>query len=83
LRGHQYEVWDVEFSSDGTRLVTASRDGTARIWDTATWQQLLVLGDYDPQGSTMLETVAISRDGMRIAANGSEGARVWEVRRTD
>ena len=32
LRGHDAEVWDVEFSPDGTKLASASPDGTARVW---------------------------------------------------
>ncbi|MCZ6655022.1 MAG: hypothetical protein O7D91_18595, partial [Planctomycetota bacterium] len=33
LAGHTDHVWHAEFSPDGSRIVTASRDGTARLWD--------------------------------------------------
>ena len=33
LRGHVDEVLDIGFNSTGTRLVTASADGTARIYN--------------------------------------------------
>jgi WD40 repeat protein len=36
LRGHQWGVSSAAFSPDGSRIVTASLDQTARIWDTAT-----------------------------------------------
>jgi WD domain, G-beta repeat len=36
LRGHDDRVWIAAFSGDGTRLVTAGDDKTARIWDV-TW----------------------------------------------
>ncbi|MBM4068581.1 MAG: hypothetical protein FJ271_06500 [Planctomycetes bacterium] len=39
LRGHTSRVTTAQFSPDGTKLVTASWDGSVRIWDTATWQQ--------------------------------------------
>jgi WD40 repeat protein len=31
LTGHPQPVWSVDFSPNGKRLVTASRDGTAQI----------------------------------------------------
>src|SRR5262249_2591524 len=35
LRGHESLVHSAAFSPDGSRIVTASYDGTARIWDAA------------------------------------------------
>ena len=32
LRGHDDELTSAVFSPDGTRVVTAAKDGTARIW---------------------------------------------------
>ena len=32
LAGDSGTVWDAAFSPDGARIVTASADGTARIW---------------------------------------------------
>ena len=34
IRGHTRPVTCVRFNNDGTMLITTSRDGTARIWDT-------------------------------------------------
>lgn len=39
LKGHQQGVNDVSFSADGTRLYSASTDGTVRIWDVGTGEQ--------------------------------------------
>ena len=33
LRGHEGRVNSAAFSPDGSRIVTASGDNTARIWD--------------------------------------------------
>src|ERR1700687_6128739 len=49
LRGHRGHVISVAFSPDGTRLVTASRDNTARLWDGRNGTPLAVLqghGDW-------------------------------------
>jgi WD40 repeat protein len=35
LHFHQDEVWHVQFSHDGSRLATASKDTTVAIWDMA------------------------------------------------
>jgi WD40 repeat protein len=33
LRGHEVPVLNAAFSPDGTRIVTASSDNTAQVWD--------------------------------------------------
>lgn len=38
VRGHTDEVVDARFTSDGTGLVSMSRDGTLRVTSTTTWQ---------------------------------------------
>jgi WD40 repeat protein len=37
LVGHSQSITALDFSHDGTRLVTASGDRTARIWDPSSW----------------------------------------------
>ena len=43
LKGHIGAVYDVAFSPDGSRLVTASQDGTARIWPLRDGGEAIVL----------------------------------------
>ena len=40
LRGHEDGVTSAAFSPDGTKVLTASKDGTARIWQVS-WPGLL------------------------------------------
>ena len=43
LVGHQNWVVTANFSPDGKRIVTASWDKTARVWDAATGAEIMVL----------------------------------------
>ena len=42
-RGHEDKVNSAVFSPDGKRIVTGSSDKTARVWDTATANEIAVL----------------------------------------
>ena len=33
VKGHHGSIWDVAFSTDGTRLATGSYDTDAKVWD--------------------------------------------------
>jgi WD40 repeat protein len=41
LRGHGGDVYGARFSTDGTRVVTASGDHKVRVWDTETGAQIV------------------------------------------
>jgi WD40 repeat protein len=47
LHGHEGSVNSAAFSPDGTRIVTASADTTARIWDAATAKEIAVLNGHE------------------------------------
>ncbi len=47
LSGHENFLSDAAFSPDGTRVVTASWDRTARLWDAASGNTIAVLGPHD------------------------------------
>jgi hypothetical protein len=42
LRGHIDRVYTAQFSRDGTMVVTASKDGTARLWRPPAHCQALI-----------------------------------------
>ncbi|GAA0593826.1 NACHT and WD repeat domain-containing protein [Actinomadura livida] len=76
LRGHADEVWDVAWSPDGSRVGTASRDRTVRIWDAAGGEEA-VLRDH----GDWVRAVAWSPDGTRLASASDD--RTVRVHRTD
>ena len=61
---HTGEVWDVNWSLDGTRLVSGDVNGQGFVWDFATGQ---VVQTFD---STVIYSVDWSPDGKLIVAGG-------------
>jgi len=47
LNGHSKPVNSAAFSADGKRVVTASADKTARIWDAENGTEIGVLKGHD------------------------------------
>src|SRR5262249_35151089 len=73
---HQAEVVSAAFSPDGTRVVTASWDNTARVWDAATGKPLTRSLEHQAE----VVSAAFSPDGTRVVtANWDNTARVWDV----
>jgi len=59
----------VAWSPDGRRLVTASDDDTAKVWDATSGQELLTLRGHNYS----VNSVAWSPDRRRIASAGGDG----------
>jgi hypothetical protein len=76
LSGHLRKLHSARYSPDGTRVVTASDDYTARIWDASTGLQLAVLKGHTRQ----LFTAEYSRDGKRIVTSAQDKTlRIWDA----
>jgi WD40 repeat protein len=76
MMGHTDQVLSVELSPDGARVLTGSRDGTAKVWETAGGQELLTLKGH----TRAVSSGAFSHDGRRIVTASWDGsARVWEA----
>jgi WD40 repeat protein len=71
-----FNVADVAFSPDGTRLAAGGMTGL-KLWDAATGQELASL----PTRARMVNSVAFSPDGKLLAAGGSwdRQAEVWDL----
>ena len=76
VTGHTAPVLSATFSPDGSRLLTASRDGTARIWDSETAANQLVLPEH--QGAVSF--AAFSPDGRQVVTADEKGTcRLWDA----
>jgi WD40 repeat protein len=77
LRGHINELWSASFSPDGKRVVTASSDNTARIWDAETGEDFLprLLGTDNGFGQHLLVLMA---NALLLLPDDST-ARIWDA----
>jgi WD40 repeat protein len=71
---HEDVVVSAVFSSDGRRVVTASRN-TARVWDATTGKPI----GAPLQHADQVDTAVFSSDGRRVVtASDDETARIWQ-----
>jgi len=76
LSGHERYLTSLNFTPDGKRIVSSSKDNTLRVWDASTGQQLTVLEEHEG----MIRDVAISPDGKHIVSVSLDRtAKVWDA----
>ena len=69
-------VRSAAFSGDGKRVVTASSDKTARIWDAESGKEIAVLKGH----TGLVRSAAFSADGKRVVtASDDNTARIWDA----
>jgi WD40 repeat protein len=75
LVGHDGPLTAAEFTPDGSRLVTASEDGTARVWDVMSRKVLHTLKQGDS-----IRALAYNPQGSRIATIGIHSpVKIWDA----
>jgi WD40 repeat protein len=75
LNGHTFTVLDAVFSPDRRRLATASLDGTVRIWDLGTGQEVLKVNH-----GGFLRSVRFVSDGRRLISSSTDRQiAVWDA----
>jgi WD40 repeat protein len=75
LRGHTLRVVSAAFSPGGSRVVTASWEGTARIWNAATGEEFAVLRRHESR----MDSASFSPDGSRIVTASETTVRIWDA----
>ncbi len=77
VEGHADRVFSVTFSPDGTRLVSGGRDRLLRVWDTATWDEVVSLAG----APAYIWSLRFSPDGRRLGISGGDRTyRLWKTR---
>ncbi|MEW2558546.1 translation initiation factor IF-2 N-terminal domain-containing protein [Streptomyces griseorubiginosus] len=72
--GHANRVASVAFSPDSAKLASVDLDGTVRLWNPETGQELRVITGY-----AEVSSVVFSPDGTMLASAGDDGTvRVWD-----
>ncbi len=75
LHGHSDSVEMAVFDPSGQRVLTGSRDQTARLWNARTGEPLVVLSGH----SGMITSVNFSPDGSLALTTSNDGtARIWD-----
>jgi dipeptidyl aminopeptidase/acylaminoacyl peptidase len=76
LSGHTQLVLSAIFSADGRRVITASDDSTARIWDSNTRRELMTLSGH----TQAVEGAAFTPDGkLIVTASSDKTVRLWDA----
>ena len=92
LRGHNDEILDVSFNTTGSRLVTASADGNARVYNTGTGACQAILAGHEGEISKVTfnpqviqfrlctnGNVLIDQGSKILTASSDKSARLWDA----
>jgi WD40 repeat protein len=76
LKGHTDRITNGHFSPNDKLAVTASKDGTARLWDAGSGSSKAILNGH--RGA--VHDAVFSADGQLLITAGEDGtARIWDV----
>jgi WD40 repeat protein len=75
LTGHRAPVWCASFGPNGTRLASASQDGTLRVWDVQSGRTVALINTTAGWPCV----VAFSPDGGRLVFSAAGEVTVWNA----
>ena len=75
LSGHKNAVKSYAYSPDGRRIVSAGSDGTLKIWDAGSGNEITTI----PTLNDHVEICSFSPDGQRILSTGGYDLHIWDT----
>jgi eukaryotic-like serine/threonine-protein kinase len=79
FRGHTGRIKSLAITKNGRRLLSASMDGTVRLWDVASGLELLTLRGH---GSVVNTATFTPKEDAIITASLDHSVRIWETRQS-
>lgn len=76
MNGHTDHIRHMCFNHDGSRLASASHDGSVLIWDTATHTQIKT----PLQHSATVQALSFNRDGTLLASISDSKVYLWDTK---
>ena len=73
---HDDQINSARFSRDGTRVLTASRDRSARLWDAVSGKAIATLDDHN---GAVLSAAFAADDGALLTASADRAIRLWSA----
>lgn len=77
MRGHTQGVWSLNYLQDGRRLISASVDGTARIWDVNSGQSTMTLAYHD---SKVYDAAVNDAGTLASTVSSDKKIAIWDLR---
>lgn len=79
LEGHRSTVWGLSLSPDGTRLASASYDGSVCIWDLETGERQLTLEYTDSYSCVCVVWNTSGTPGTQVAVCSSDKVYIYDT----
>lgn len=77
LKGHTADITSLSYAPDNWRIVTSSRDKTARIWDAESGEEILKYSGHESESVVDVNGALFSPDGKRVLTI-AKSAQLWD-----
>ncbi len=77
LEGHEFTVWSLALTQDGSTIISGGQDATIRLWDIATGKELYKFAGHDGP----VYGLVLMPDGNRLVsiADKDLAVKIWDV----